>query len=716
MITAIPNQPINFLPSEIIVDCPDKRLPLIVDAADVIRFQVAIDAPNGGSYGYGNEIRDWQVVFTWAGVGAWVSDVQGWLCANEPSAGGYIEPFADTLSPTVGVVYQVVVDVPSISGTATFSMAGQSFVISSPGSSTFLVVAATTAGPRITLDNSDSLICVERVRVYEVFGGDGGCIVNVEVVEAVTDDVLLSVDSDTRPDLFAVGSSNITASISLVGIEDIEGKCVFLRISSSCDDGGSPLCSQSIKVGECDGTILVRACLDHDAMGFDAPAIFEARLKASLVRPRWEHDSSEERWSDGTINRYYIDRQRVMPLLLQMVDETLHPFLAALCMFDHVYLGASEYSVDANGYDPDYSDALTGTAGTLLTVRPKRELMRRVTCEAPGTGCDPANDPPCSAPNVFLSYRYDAEDGGWFVDVTIYSAIGFLPEHVTAWVNDSFLAQETWTTPTSFTFGPIPLSADVRIEISNKDEPSCDWTWEHTFPTCDGPGFGRFATGPNTTTPSYFELIPSVPRYVTVRTISSSSLGPEDTFSAGVPHDIEGNLTEVERCFYGSDTDGVPWDSLSEVYLRSMNILWIDVSQLHWLEVLDVGDNAIGALDLSGNPNLLRILASDNAITSVIWPPGPTSMVSIHLSTNAGLTTLPTLSGALLDNGVEVYVDECALDAAAIEMLIFACWDSGTVGGTFDASGGTNAPLPVVGPVAAMIADLITLGWTVNGN
>jgi hypothetical protein len=489
MITSIPNQPIDFVGSSLLVDCPDKRLPLAMSLEDVLRFQVGIIPPTN-AYEYGDALRDWDVIYEWAGPGSWQYSSSA-VCANVPDAGGYIEPFANIFNPDLGGVYLVELDIQSITGTSTFSMGDQTVAISAPGVQSFTIIAASTEGPRITLDDDDSRICVSGVTLYKFFDGTEGCKTVVELVNAEDDAVLYSFTSATEPQQFTVGSGVIGVTTPLFNVP--VGACIYVRITHDCENDDNTLCSQPIRVdGDCQGTVVIRACLDSNAMGFAAPAIFEVRLKASLVRPRWELDSSEERWSDGTINRYYVDRQRVSDLMIQPVDEVLHPFLSALCMFDHVYINGVEYSVDATGYDPTYGDQ-TGTAAVQLTVRPKSELMRRVTCDEVGPGCDPANDPPCSEPNVYTALTFDEEDG-WMLRVTVYSAIGFLPENLVVYVNDIEFASDVWISPTDFVYGPIPAGASVRITLSNKMEPGCDWEQElSTATTCaDYPSMPNF--------------------------------------------------------------------------------------------------------------------------------------------------------------------------------------------------------------------------------
>ena len=65
------------------------------------------------------------------------------------------------------------------------------------------------------------------------------------------------------------------------------------------------------------------------------------------------------------------------------------PFVAALPVFDHVYIDQTEYIVDADEFEPIYDDVFDGTGGVQMTIRPKQELFRNVMCAEEGPGCTP---------------------------------------------------------------------------------------------------------------------------------------------------------------------------------------------------------------------------------------------------------------------------------------------------------------------------------------
>lgn len=712
MLTPIPNQPIDFTASPIIVDCHDARIPLLAAADDVLRFQVLVEPATGP---YGSALREWDPGTDWGGPGSWVSVDGGGVCAPSSAAGAYIEPIVSPFSPVVGTTYVIELDVTSITGIVGLTFGGQSLVLSMPGLQTYTLAAATTDPPRLTLTNASSRICVLRVSLYEVLAPALGCSVVVDIIDASDDSVVGTVSTESRPELFTLSGSNLGVALPLGDYE--VPACIYLRASSACDDPITYLCSQPISVGEdCKGTIVVRACLDHDALGFSAPAMLETRLRASLVRPRWEVDSSEERWSDGTINRFYIDRQRVMDLMIQPIDQSLHPFIAALCMFDHVYLDGAEYVLDAGGSEPAYGEQ-TGTAAIQISVKPKRELLRRISCDAPGTGCAPSTDPQCAAPNAQVNHYYDCDGGGYFVEVIVYSAIGFLPDRINITLDGAPYDSEVWSTPTSYLFGPFPLASAIGVEITNAAEPDCDWSTSIQLPTCEGPGFGRFKTVDAASFYVILDVAAGEPEYGTLRSVGAFGLGGETVIAAGVPYYLDGSPIQQEFCFYASDDEGNPLDTLSEFSVNGSDATEVDVTQLCFLSVLDVARTFVTSLDMSGNPLLGVINAEESLVTAIIWPPGTTQAVFVDFADISALTSVPTVPVGMIGDSIQLVFSDCALDDASVTMLIEQCYASGAVNGQLFVQGGTNAALPVVGPVFDKLDELISLrGWSVVGN
>ena len=76
-------------------------------------------------------------------------------------------------------------------------------------------------------------------------------------------------------------------------------------------------------------------------------------------------------------------------LLIDLQSEHTLPFIAALPMFDHVYIGQTEYIVDTEQVEPEYDDIFDGTGQVSMTVRPKQQLLRNVMCGPELGGCVP---------------------------------------------------------------------------------------------------------------------------------------------------------------------------------------------------------------------------------------------------------------------------------------------------------------------------------------
>jgi hypothetical protein len=102
--------------------------------------------------------------------------------------------------------------------------------------------------------------------------------------------------------------------------------------------------------------------------------------------------------------RHYIDRQTIYDLRIDLQNEYAMPFVAALPVFNHFYIGQQEYFIDADEVSPTYSDIFDATGGVEMKVRPKQELFRNVMCGEENTaGCVPP-------PNFLVQRRGPNED------------------------------------------------------------------------------------------------------------------------------------------------------------------------------------------------------------------------------------------------------------------------------------------------------------------
>jgi hypothetical protein len=351
--------------------------------------------------------------------------------------------------------------------------------------------------------------------------------------------------------------------------EFLEG-CFNLELRDECGAYPVTYCSQALEVIPCGNTVMVRVCLDYDGLGFVA-GYFTARLRASLVNPTWEYDTAQERLSNGRINRHYIDRQAVYQFSIETASQFLHPFLAALAMFDHFYIGETEWSVDAETYAPDYGDGRVSTGAVVLTVRKQKELMRRVLCDDLGEGCNPANDPICPEANAVLSTVLT--EGDLFVRVDIFSSLGFVVSSIEWSING--VDQDSISVggvPGAYALGDVVPGDVVVVTFTNASNPECNDT--RAAYTVQNPcEFLEFPEGCQYFSFEYIgdvQLIvgielsnPQEGNYITV----VAPDGQTYTAPSGEILVFDGDSHIGEYCAFSSDSEGMPesqeWNGLN---------------------------------------------------------------------------------------------------------------------------------------------------------
>lgn len=381
MITAIPNQPLNF-GSSLLAGCLCDEVvpPLLIDPTqDDIIFQVnvplcddavgLIDAPN------------FQGVNWKAGLG-WTLFL-GQACGSNLALSTLQD---DSFVPTVGDTYILRLVVASIIDTVSWSFGGVAGVLGATGVTSgwftvdLTIEAVSTASLTITLDNASSAICLSMAQAYEA---------NRNITIETVDDAGNVVDSftfDANPEVFTFYDD--IAAVQIPAGDYLVDGCFTVRVTNVCGATTTTLTSQTLRTTDDSCTLKVRSCNDTDGMGF-APSPFEMRINAKLTHPTYEYEVSGERRSNGRIMNNYVDRQRKMELRIGLQSEWVHPYIASLPVFAHFYIGQDEYVLDAESYEPLYGDVFEGTGGIVMTVRPKEELFRRVQCAEEGPGCTP---------------------------------------------------------------------------------------------------------------------------------------------------------------------------------------------------------------------------------------------------------------------------------------------------------------------------------------
>lgn len=375
MITAIPNQPVNFSGSLLAGCVCDPLVPAtVIDPAnDSLIFQTLIDLCPEQT----NEIdpdftaANWDPRFWTLGVGS--------ACAINTAGAMLLET---SFVPTPGTSYMLRFTRVETTGTATWYLGGSTGTLGIAGTTTtngytFVVDADAVNGLQIVLDNALSSICIGLIEIYELTRD-----IVVELIPEGGGPALMSWTPILDPDAFQfVGQFMIFDA----AITDAEG-CFTVRVTETCNAIETVLESQTFISTDDDCTLKLRAC--GQVSGFyDYP--FEIRLSAKLTHPTTEYEVSEQRRSNGTTVRNYVDARLSMEFRVGLQSEFVHPFLAMLPLFPSVYIGQQQFTFDAEGYAPGYSDVFDGTGTVIMTVRPTTEKRRYVACDDVNKGCPP---------------------------------------------------------------------------------------------------------------------------------------------------------------------------------------------------------------------------------------------------------------------------------------------------------------------------------------
>ncbi len=364
-VTAIPNQPIGFVPSRLqgaLCGDPVEFTPVV--AGDLMNFQMQY-VPCGSDGLLANPTFD--------GPSSWFYD--GWTFGeNEVCRAGdnsnTIPPLFDTsFNPTVGVQYFVEVIVTSIRGSVNWAFGGVGGVISAPGSYRFSVVAVNTAGMFFRPVGSDASMCFIYAQAM---------LQNSEPTVDIIDldgNVLESFDFTTDPDNFDFDGLFMTFSVT--ASEDWL-PCFRFRVTDPCDD--AVYTSQAFTFANADLTIPVRACNAGAAMGFSDDFQAMTRLVAKISRPKYDYDEAVTRGTNGYVDNYFVQRKTTMDLCVDDAGEVTHRFLSTLPLYDHVYFRQDEYRVKAESYEPGYGDVWDSAGPIIIAIEPKREDVRKVRC------------------------------------------------------------------------------------------------------------------------------------------------------------------------------------------------------------------------------------------------------------------------------------------------------------------------------------------------
>jgi len=464
---ALPHQPISMM--GVIADVchpeADNRAALLVSPEDRVIVQVGV-----GRCADAEILVDTTDFRTdWATGGGWGASEGNTCAVAGPGNGGSSLTYLGW-NPTPGQLVEVEIDIISIGGSGLrIVVGGAEYIVTAPGVQTFMLVPSDTSFLSIfTVDDSSSA-CLARFTVYE-----GNTTIGV-VLYSCDGDNLWSASYVGQPWYFTVNGPVMTINFPFSATGILDG-CIIMEVRDQCDAYGEQIQSHPIRViTDCDGTIKVRACLDASAFGL-VPGYFDARIRGSIGRPRWEQEVKDQRGSDGRWLRTYGDVTSIYTLFIERADITLHEFLAVLPLYDHVYMRGVEWLLGGQGYAPAWAEGYNVTGGATYEMRPRDEYIRRVQCIGEGVGCDPANDPICAVPDIDVLLVPD--DGQFLLVVGVASALGFDPGEIQWTLNGVAQTPEPITAiPASYLLATLLPGDIVTVTITNAQEPDCPYTF-----------------------------------------------------------------------------------------------------------------------------------------------------------------------------------------------------------------------------------------------
>lgn len=368
---AIPNQPIGFVPTRLqgALCGADPTEQLLVADGDIITFQFGYTTcENAGEIGDPTFDDPDQ----WRNLGGWEFG-ESQVCKEGGSNALAIQYTG--WSPSIGTLYQLVVNVTSLQGLSTevnylmWELGGSQGFIFAAGQYIFTIDATTTQRLQFTASSAGMAVCIDLAQVTVLDAANDITIVDLD------DNVVATFTYDDDPQVFDYSGGYMTANF----LADADwGSCWRIRVDDPCAE--VEYTSQQVNLVNQSETILITTCNASPGMGFGQGFTPRGRYQAKLVRSTFSYNEEVERGTNGYVNNYYVERLRSMELRIDDAGEVANNFLSTLPLYDHVYLGQEEYRVKGDGYEPDYGDVWEAHGNVVLSVEPKQEAMRKVRC------------------------------------------------------------------------------------------------------------------------------------------------------------------------------------------------------------------------------------------------------------------------------------------------------------------------------------------------
>jgi hypothetical protein len=313
-------------------------------------------------------------------------------------------------------------------------------------------------------------------------------------------------------------------------------------------------------------------------------------------------------------------------LYIEPQGEGVHSFLSTLPLWSHLYIEGREWIADGGGYQPDYSGT-TSVGGTVVTLRPKAELLRRVQCGPEQEACSPEDDPICNEPNAEVSTR--ELDGRYYVDLVVYDEFGFVPTSIEYTLNGVAQTPVAYVGTGGYALGPF-RPWDVIVVTLATSVAGCDFSFEAVvIPKPESHAFTIRITG-DATFGSFANIISST-GFMTMRNLT----GYGETFANG--GDPAGMATLAgDYLLYASDAAGVVTGTITEIWILTIPFIPLDFTGLTALTLIQLDD----CLDNSAAPLLVNSSLLDRIQYTGLSPNGGSLISPPVLSFHPILTSM----------------------------------------------------------------------------
>lgn len=371
-LSAIPNQPVYLYdPATEVEDCLCEDMPAqLVNWGDITQFQLQVDpCPEAEPMALPEEETTVWTVECYPGCT---------YCFDQSSDG--LIAWAGLL--TTGFHYKMVIDAygTNINFQILDALGGDITINEGSypdGKEVTVYFTATTADLVIKgLANADFCITFE---IYEIVPFE-----SIYAYDCGTD-----ATASTQITGYTISQDGImTVSVDWANLSLTAG-CYYIAIEPPCEDVWT-LRTNCFKVGDFPCTMLINACHENDAFGFDFSNGFSPQVRIDAVLMASSPETEREKYTDSRGNRraYFSNSRRKKTLRIGFEPEHIHDFLSLLLQFDHVYIDSTEYFVEDDEYQLIPSDDLPCLPQATLEVSVKQQKREASLCAEPtGSGC-----------------------------------------------------------------------------------------------------------------------------------------------------------------------------------------------------------------------------------------------------------------------------------------------------------------------------------------